>query len=289
MAQVQINQGDTLSTLASKYGTTVDNLMAANKGNAAVKSANLIIAGGSLNIPDNVAAPAAGPVEGTTTPVSGALEPASVQQSGGAVATGELGNLRLALREALNEAGKSRMAAQYQQLAPLTGGVPGTLGSVVSMIRSNTAPTVENVFEDVTSSWEKALELQPENTVKSEIVGSDSSGRYLISYNGNGDVLAKTLVTGPSEVKDDQIIKSGGLKVLGADVADGQQRLSQRRGTDGYADTNTYLSMLDFWRSNGGLEGDFFKYYDPKDYINPNDTAVPQYIRDKVKGDLRTP
>jgi LysM repeat protein len=154
MATIQISQGDNLSALASKYGTTVDSLLASNKDNPAVKSANLIIAGGNLNIPDPVGAPPAGPASGTGTP-NGALDATSPTQSGAASNLGSLANLRLSLREALNEAGKNRMANSYSQIAPLAGGVPGTLGSVVSMIRNSSAAPIESVFNDVTTAWKE--------------------------------------------------------------------------------------------------------------------------------------
>jgi LysM repeat protein len=155
MAQIKINSGDTLSGIASANGTTVSALLSSNKDNPAVKSANLIIAGGSINIPDAVGSPAAGPAAGTGTPVSGSLDPASTVQGGAAQRTSSLGNLRIALRAALNEAGKERMATQYSQVAPLAGGVPGTLGGVVNMIRANLKSPIESVFSDITTTWKE--------------------------------------------------------------------------------------------------------------------------------------
>ena len=55
-SSLQIKQGDTLGAIAAAHGTTVDALLAANKGNTAVKSANLIMAGGNINLPDAVGA-----------------------------------------------------------------------------------------------------------------------------------------------------------------------------------------------------------------------------------------
>jgi LysM repeat protein len=78
-------------------------------------------------------------------------------------------------------------------------------------------------------------------------------------------------------------IKSGGLAISGNDVAGGQAKLNQSRGTDGYSDTNTYISMFNLWLQNGGLADDFFKYYSPTDYVNPDDASIPAYIRNKIK------
>lgn len=163
-SSLQIKQGDTLGSLAAKHGTTVDALLAANKGNAAVKSANLIMAGGNINLPDAVGAPAAGPAAGTGVPAGG-LDPNAAAQGAGAQAVGDLGNLRMAMRAALNEAGKNRVANNYQQVAGVTGGVPGTIGSVVDMIRSGAKASTESVFSDTLKALEdqrKAIEFNPD-------------------------------------------------------------------------------------------------------------------------------
>lgn len=73
-AKVTINKGDTLSGLAARYGVTVQDFINANKGNAAAlpdpSNPNLILAGGSLNIPSTPAAPATGQGAGKTGPGS---------------------------------------------------------------------------------------------------------------------------------------------------------------------------------------------------------------------------
>lgn len=55
-SQYNIQQGNTLSGIASQYGTTVNALLNANQGNPGaipnISNPNLILAGGSLNIPD---------------------------------------------------------------------------------------------------------------------------------------------------------------------------------------------------------------------------------------------
>ena len=80
-----------------------------------------------------------------------------------------------------------------------------------------------------------------------------------------------------------QTIKSGGLVVAGGDIAQGQQGLNQTRGNDGYANTANYLQMLTAWTQAGGLQDDFFRYYPPTDYLNPNDPTVPAFIKNKIK------
>ena len=158
MPTLIIKSGDTLSKIAAANGTSVDALVAANKGNAAVKSANLIIAGGTINLPDKVAVPAAGPAEGAQLPPGGIAPPPVGDQ--GAKSVGDLGNLRMALREALNEAARKRVENNYKQVAPLSAGLPGTIGSVVDMIRGGIKPTVEQTFSDIVTTFKDANEAK---------------------------------------------------------------------------------------------------------------------------------
>lgn len=77
MAQIQIKSGDTLGELALQFDTSIDELLNLNVDNPSVRSADLIIAGGSLNIPEPVAPPAApitqSPTE-TTPPPQGEFD-----------------------------------------------------------------------------------------------------------------------------------------------------------------------------------------------------------------------
>ncbi len=213
----QIKQGDTLSKIAQANGTTVDAILAANKGNASVKSANLIIAGGSLNLPDKVAAPAAGPAAGTGVPTGG-LDPASQAQDAGSAAVGEMGNLRMALRSALNEAAKNRVANNYGQLAGAgVTGVPGTIGSVVDMIRAGAKPAVETTFEDIMTSYKDATEAKQKeldriNALRLEYgsaipasVTSLQEAINLVAPLVDADRREKLKKTGQAQAEDDDI------------------------------------------------------------------------------------
>lgn len=82
-AQVKVNAGDTLSSLAAKYGMTVNDFVAANKGNSAAlpdaNNPNLIISGQMLNIPSSQA-PAGG---GKSTAAPGGSAAPGAPASGG--------------------------------------------------------------------------------------------------------------------------------------------------------------------------------------------------------------
>lgn len=148
MPQYTIVKGDTLSKIAAAQGTSVAEIMTANKGNPSVKSADLIIAGGTLNLPERVSAPAGGPT--TETPAE-SLTPK----------TSSLGNLRIALRAAAEEAGKQRIANRLEQFQGAgLGRTPGTLGSIADIVRGSVKPGVEQTFSDTLAAFKEANEAK---------------------------------------------------------------------------------------------------------------------------------
>lgn len=77
--------------------------------------------------------------------------------------------------------------------------------------------------------------------------------------------------------------KSGGLTLPGSVVAEGEQRLRDSRGKDGYVDPTVYLNMYNTWTSKGGLTADFVKQYPPETYVNPANTWLPKELMPKSK------
>lgn len=82
--------------------------------------------------------------------------------------------------------------------------------------------------------------------------------------------------------------KSGSLTIANSSIAQGQSNLDSSRGSDGYANSGTYLQMLAAWKKDGGLEQDFFTKYPPKNYLNPRDTSIPTYIREKLSSETES-
>jgi len=76
---------------------------------------------------------------------------------------------------------------------------------------------------------------------------------------------------------------SGGKTISDSAIVAGQSKLNTSRGGDGYANSGTYLTMLDLWSKDGMDINDFFKKYPPKIYLNPKDASIPQYIKDMLK------
>lgn len=153
MPTIQIKSGDTLSQIAARQGTTVSDIMTANKGNPSVRSADRIVAGGTLNLPEKSGG-------APTTP--GEETPAGTLPSiGGPTAPGPLGNLRLALRSAAEEAGKKRIAGRLEQFGEAgLGKTPGTLGDIANIIKRSVQPTVQQTFSDVMKAYEEANEAK---------------------------------------------------------------------------------------------------------------------------------
>lgn len=160
MPTLQIKSGDTLSKIALANNTSVADLLAANKTNPAVKSANLIIAGGSINLPEKAVVPAAAaPTGGGVAPSVGTGFAPSAPS--GTDVSGDLGNLRIALRSALNEAAQKRVENNFKSLGGLaSGATPGTIGSVVDMIRGGIKSPVETTFSDIISGYKDATDAK---------------------------------------------------------------------------------------------------------------------------------
>lgn len=141
MAQYTVKKGDSLSQIGASLGMPWQKLYEANKATIGANP-NLIKPGQVLTVPE-------------ATPVSVAEEkPAGdITTAPKEAPTGSLSNLRTALRDALNEAGKRRMASQFEQVGGAVGEfTPGTISSVAEMIRKGVETPVESVFKDITTA-----------------------------------------------------------------------------------------------------------------------------------------
>mgnify|MGYP001617740606 CR=1 FL=1 len=109
-------------------------------------------------------APAPAPVikkEEPAAVVAPALTSTGTGQATQTPPEGELGNLRIALRDALNEAARKRVENNFNAVAPLTSGnVPGTIGAVVDLIRGGIKSPVETTFSDIISGYKDATEAK---------------------------------------------------------------------------------------------------------------------------------
>jgi LysM repeat protein len=129
----------------------------------------------------------------------------------------------------------------------------------------------------------KQLSLKSQEIDEKKAGFSLSAGQARYEYNPDTGKYEQVASVGKTTEPTGETIKSGGLVISGGNVSDMQKQLDATRGKDGYANTATYLDLLDEWKNKNGLEEDFFSRFSPKNYLNPNDPTVPQYIKDKLK------
>lgn len=110
----------------------------------------------------------------------------------------------------------------------------------------------------------------------------DVGGRKVLVNNQTGESI-RDLGASSSGTTTKNTFSSGGMTVPDSAIATAQNKLDTSRGSDNYANSALYLQMLKAWKNDGGLEQDFFSQFPPKNYLNPNDTSIPTYIKDKLK------
>ena len=139
--------------LAAQYG--IQNYTGTAEQNNLLLS-KLEATGGATNIPGATPPPVAGGAPAPALP-SGGLAPASA----GTNMAGDLGNLRIALREALNEAGRKRVENNFKALGGLaSGAAPGSIGSIVDLVRGGIKAPVETTFSDIIAGYRDATEAK---------------------------------------------------------------------------------------------------------------------------------
>lgn len=75
-------------------------------------------------------------------------------------APSSLASLRLALKDAMNEAGKKRLESNFNQISPIASGLPpGSMGGVVNLIRGGIQSTIEGTFNTITEAQQEEEKL----------------------------------------------------------------------------------------------------------------------------------
>lgn len=128
--------------------------MANNRGGLSQREYDAKMAGKPM--PYDKSASSGGFSSAGSIPASPGATPGGAPSGGAPSGMTDLGNLKQALRSALNEAASKRVANNYSLVAPIAGGVPGSIGSVVSMIRAGVKSPVETTFSDVVQTFKDA-------------------------------------------------------------------------------------------------------------------------------------
>ncbi len=80
---------------------------------------------------------------------------------------------------------------------------------------------------------------------------------------------------------NDVLVRSGALTYSKGDFSDDASALETSRGSDGWVDPAVYKSLYDAWIANSGKIADFVKTFPPAQYVNPENTLLPTYLRPK--------
>lgn len=257
---IKIQSGNTLGGLASKHGTTVQELM---KLNPSITDPNKIFAGRDLVLPGETGTPGAD-LKGTlsTTPPEKTIPTTTPTPS-------KLGNFTTTLRAALNEAAVRRAQSRFQQLAPeLQGAAPGSMAGVTALIRNGIETPVESTFKDMIEARKQDLEL---GELDVESVG----GFEILRNPRTGEVVSTRVVS------DDDSSISEKRYALEANVS---QYLNGSVFTDGaekgYVPSEAYIEAKNRWVKGGGTLDSFRSNFPPELYLSETSQQyVPAPLR----------
>ncbi len=308
MATITINKGDTLSGIASKYGTSAAAIASAN----GITNPNVIKAGASLTIPDRPGVtPTSAPGNISQAPKPSATA-AVVKGVPATPSQGSMTDFQTTLKNALNEAGKNRLANNYQLAGGLTGGTPGTLGSVVDMIRSGPSTDVASTFKTVVDSvgeqQKNSLDLLKTFADDGSLAEMPDASLMAMAKSAGlpeGTALAwKARIAASAKMSDQE--KQLTLQKLKADIANTNSEIANRgkdngpgkgvvltsgitklfndsKGEDKKISSDTYQSGLKDWIANGGTPADFFLSFPQEMYLTPQEmTRLPASIQQKT-------
>ncbi len=159
----------------------------------------------------------------------------------------------------------------------------------IDLTADNAADVVAKAVQDIGVSKENILSAYKEAKKAADAAAlklkQDNDKATMDLLKGQADI-AKTKAETSKLYQDAAsvgTVKSGNLKIATSDVAALQNYFNQNRGKDGYTNTGDYLKSLSDWQAGQGLANDFFKYYPPKLYLNPNDSTLPTYLKDALK------
>jgi len=183
-----VKPGDTTSALANKWGTTVEEIMFANKGNPSVKTKDLIIAGGTMQIPGAVGGTTPTGEIPTTLPPTAAPTDKEVGFSLEAYKklladlgyktytpeelTAQYTNIMKPYTEAITaskttaEAGAANVAAAYDHLASVIANRPSLVEQYQSMLAAAKVPEAQAELARLTAratQVEEQIESLPED------------------------------------------------------------------------------------------------------------------------------
>lgn len=83
-------------------------------------------------------------------------------------------------------------------------------------------------------------------------------------------------------------IVSGTLTYTVQDRAEDSQALEASRGTDHWVDPSVYLRLYNNWIAAGGTQKGFLSTFPPKNYVNPANTWLPDFLKNTTASSSTT-
>jgi hypothetical protein len=125
--------------------------------------ADVVDPGGKVVRSDNNATNVSAPATTAAPPVQNQQSAVNLPIVAQSNEDSPLANLKLALRDALNEGGRRRLEEGIKQISPISEGLPpGSMGQVVDMIRNSVATPIESIYKTSVDAIEEEARLKAE-------------------------------------------------------------------------------------------------------------------------------
>lgn len=179
------------------------------------------------------------------------------------------------LDQVVAEARKKRNASSLDMMKPFQGTVAASdFNSILGNLNKASDSTSKDLLKRVTDIT--APDIITTTSDNGDVHGIDkATGKIVWTAPGVGNKQ------GGSGGGSGTLINSGALTYTKADYADDASQLESSRGQDGYVDPTIYQSLYNAWVNGGGKINDFIKTYPPEQYVNPDNSWLPPYLRPK--------
>lgn len=118
------------------------------------------------------------------------------------------------------------------------------------------------------------------------------AGGVLYTRNADGTLKPLTSKT-TSGSGSKKTVKSGKLVVTGEQLSEIERELENSKtlyGGDGqYVNPEVYLDLYNTWIEEGGQQKEFLLQFPPKNYVNPANNTLPNYLRSGNKAPVAAP
>lgn len=260
-----ISKGDTLGALASKFGTTVQELLKLNPG---IKNPNLIIAGASLNTPKTLESPA--DIKKNLDAPPGRTLPEETSKS-------RILQFADTINQATNLARNKRQALVLDELGKRvpTGALPASsFGDVLSDFEAASSRSSEPLLKQATDIIENegkgnedlANDLQSLQIKLAEAGAPESLLTKIPQYGTYSEAL---LAAAPYLKKTDKVDEEDLKK---ARLTTPSTFLGEVSGGDGYVNPQAYQDAYKLYiRKNPGKGKEFLDEFPVEIWINPKE------------------